>query len=435
MISQSLLPILALAIPFGFGQIGFYGPVTKRPHAGDVAPDLTFTRVLGSPGGASWSQSNFAGQLTVLAFFPNTSQNLQQVTLWNATQDKLACEPVQFVWITGERESTLLPWLEQDPIKGWVLLDSEGKTGNAYGMEEPAQVLIGTDGKIIGFFRGVPEIERLVKATQDGRITTTRPSQANLKAFIDSKLVLMDAEASRMPRAEDHRPAFPPSYTAHVSPSQSDERGNFGSNDFLALQGYTLKETIEYLYGFNPIRVQLPSSVDDGKRYDFSLVLPDQESSEQMKDRIRKGLQDYFHVDVRRENRLVDVYVFTVAEQGKLPAVEPRTGGAMGGFSSSSVEFQTEGGMDEVLGRMKPQPIAAIRAVSEAGSADEFCHTLETMHDRPMVNETNLEGDFVFRVESNAGRVSSFSERLREQLGLAIAPAQRNVEFLVIEPH
>lgn len=67
---KHLLPFLFLAIPGAFGQIGMYGPVTARPHAGDLAPDLTFAKTLSSPAGDSWSPSNLAGQLTVLVFFP-----------------------------------------------------------------------------------------------------------------------------------------------------------------------------------------------------------------------------------------------------------------------------------------------------------------------------------------------------------------------------
>ncbi|MGA2889227.1 MAG: TIGR03435 family protein [Terracidiphilus sp.] len=434
MFAQSLLPLLVLVAPFAFGQIGFYGPVTAHPHAGDLAPDLTFDKVLNSPGHASWSQSNLSGQLTVLVFFPNTSQNPEPVTLWNAIVNKFAGKPVQFVWITGEREATLQPFLEQHPIKGWVLDDPEGKTDNAYGMEMPANVIVGADRNIIGFFHGVHEIERLLQAIPEGRITTTRPSKENLKAFIESKLVLVDAEAPRMPRADDHRPAFPPSFTLHVSPSQSNGQGNFASGDFLVLQGYSIKDAIGFLYDFNPVRIQIPTSLDNSERYDFSSVLPEQESHEQIRDRMREGLQDYFHVDFRREDRLADVYVLTVAQAGKLPAVNPRVDGEGGGFEDSSVEYETQGSPDEAFAVTKAQPIGAIRGVSANGTVDVFCHTLESTLNRPVVNETNLQGEFVFRIEGSAGAENNFLERVREQLGLVITPAQRNVESLVLEP-
>ena len=431
---RPLLPLLVLAIPGAFGQISLYGPVTARPHAGDLAPDLTFTKTLSSPANDAWSPANLAGQLTVLVFFPDTTHNLQSVTLWNAAVDKFVGKPVEFVWITGEREATLLPWLEQHPIKGWVLHDPQGKTGNAYGLEMPANVLIGTDRKIVGFFMGVPEIENLIQAAQEGRITTTRPSKETLQSFIESKQVLIYKEPFRMERPEDHKPPFPPSYTVHVAPSQSDERGNFGSDTFFALKGYTLREAIEFLYDVNSIRTQIPALLDNDKRYDFSLVLPKQENQEKMKDRIRAGLEDYFHVHVSREDRLIDVYVLSVAKDGKLPPVKPPADKEMGGFGSSSVEFETSSSQDDALAGTKPQPIAAVRGVAADGTADEFCHTLESVLDRPVVNETNLKGEFMFHVEHSEGSENNFPERLRQQLGLELTPAQRNVETLVLDP-
>jgi len=80
---------------------------------------------------------------------------------------------------------------------------------------------------------------------------------------------------------------------------------------------------------------------------------------------------------------------------------------------------------------MKPQ---TIRSVSIDGTADEFCHRLESVLDRPVVNETNLKDKFEFRVESNEDPENNFLQRLREQLGLVMMPDQRDVETLVFEP-
>jgi len=433
MVAQTLLPLLAFAIPSAFSQISLYGPITTRPHSGDLAPDLTLTKALSHPADDSWSPTNLSGQTTVLVFMPDTTHNIQIVNLWNAVVEKFAGKPVEFVWITGEKESTLQPWLEQHPVKGWVLHDPEGKTGNAYGMELPANVIIGTDRKIIGFFRGIQEIDQLLPAIQDGRITTTRPTKETLKGFIESRQMLMDAEAPKMPRVDDNRPHFPPSYLVHVSPSQNDERGNSSADDFWSLRGFTLKEAINLLYDVNPIRIQIPASLDIDKRYDFSLALPEQESQEQMKDRIRKGLQDYFHVSVSRENRLVDVYVLSLASNGKLPPAKPHMEESGGGFRSSSIGFVAPANLDEALAGPKPQPISAIRSIYTDGTADDLCHTMETALDRPVVNETNLHGEFEFRIERSGSTESNFLDRFREQLGLVLTYSQRNVEFLVLD--
>src|SRR6202042_95240 len=299
-----VLLLLVFVIPVGFGQMGLYGPISSHVKAGDLAPKIKFAKTLNAPVAGSWSQANLSGQVTVLTFMPDTSHNPEIVELWNAEIKKFNGKLVQFVWITGEKESTLLPWLDQHPLEGWVFLDPKGQTGNAYGMELPANVIVGTDRKIVGFYDGVTETGDL------------------LKAFIESHKMRMNAEPPRMSRFEGNRPAFPPSYTVHISPSQGGEHGNLGGDDLLALKGYTLKEAIDELDDVNPIRVHLPAALDNSKHYDFVLVLPEQEEREQMKDRMRQGLLDYFHVSERREDRLMDVYVVSALPNRKPPAAQ-----------------------------------------------------------------------------------------------------------------
>ena len=57
-----------------------------------------------------------------------------------------------------------------------------------------------------------------------------------------------------------------------------------------------------------------------------------------------------------------------------------------GGFSSSSIDFETVGGGDEMLtGDFRPLPINALRSISVRNATmDEFCHTLESNLDRPV---------------------------------------------------
>ena len=429
-----VLLLLVFVIPVGFGQMGLYGPISSHVKAGDLAPDIKFAKTLNAPVAGSWSQANLSGQVTVLTFMPDTSHNPEIVELWNAEIKKFNGKLVQFVWITGEKESTLLPWLDQHPIEGWVFLDPKGQTGNAYGMELPANVIVGTDRKIVGFYDGITQTGDLLKAVEQDRITTAPPDRANLKAFIESHKMRMNAEPPRMSRFEGNRPAIPPSYTVHISLSQGGEHGNSSGDDLLALKGYTLKEAIDELDDVNPIRVHLPAAIDNSKRYDFVLVLPQQEGREQKKDRMRQGLLDYFHVSERREDRLVDVYVVSALPKRKPPAAKSTDDG-MGGVNVAGIEFGGMGdGLDEISEGMKPQSIGSVRSVSINGTVDQFCHWLETGLDRPVVNETTLEGIFRFDVKSSEGKENDFLERLRGQTGIVISPAERNIETLVFEP-
>ena len=434
MIARSLLPLLAFAIPT-FGQIGLYGPVTIHLKAGDPAPDVVFTRLLTAPVSSSWSQANLSGKLTVIVFYPDTSHNLQPVTMWNELVEKFADKPVQFIFITGEKDATLLPWISQHPIKGWVFHDPAGQTGKAYGLEMPVAVYISPGRKIIGFNSFPLPDERTLNAALEGRITTTPQTKETIKAFMASNMVLLEAEPRRMSRPDDHKPNFPPSYEVHISPSQGENRGNYSSDSYYSLRGTPLKEAIEKVYGnINPIRIHLPAALDNNKRYDFSLVLPAPESREKMNERFQQGIQNYFHLTATRENRQQDVYVVTTVPNHPPPPIKPQTPSGMGSIGSSSIQFQTVGSHDEIGDWPKPITIDALRGIYIDGTADEFCHHLESQLDRPVINETNLQGQFKFHVEDLRGEKNDFLQRLRDQTGLIITPSQRVVESLVFDP-
>jgi uncharacterized protein (TIGR03435 family) len=416
-----------------FGQTGIFGPVSVHLRAGDLAPDLVFSRVLNAQSDAPWSQANLVGRTTVIAFFPDTSHNPQSVSRWNALIEQFADKPVQFVWITAENETSLLPWLQAHRMKGWVFYDPEGATGRAYGMGLPAGVIIGNDGRIVGFERMMLPSAQTLNAALEGRITTIppKPGNAAFKALVENTLVLLDAEPPRMPGEHDHRPGFAPSYTVHITPAKSDEGGNFSGGDYWSLQNFELKEALAELYEINSIRIHLPPALDDGKRYNFAIVLPQAESKESMRNRLQQAIEDQFRVSLIQQQRFEDVYVVT-ALSGKRPEAKVRQNDDL--FFSRSSTSSVELRVSSVAGRSKAAGIDDIRSISVEGTMDEFCHTLESELDRPVVNETDLKGDFVFHVEAGTGVKSDFLDRLRERMNLEITPAQRRVEILVVAP-
>jgi uncharacterized protein (TIGR03435 family) len=428
MITRFLLLLLVGVVAGMFGQIGLFGPVSNPLKAGDRAPDIAFSKILAAAGGALWNPANLSGQVTVLAIFRDTSHNPDAIARWNALAQQFAGRPVQFVWITGERESSLVPWLANHPIMGWVLHDPQGETGRSYGMEIPSAVIVGPDRRILGYDASMVPQAETVTAAIEGRITTTPPKRdmAEFRAFLESRKVLLAAAPLRMPRVEDHKPKFPPSYTLHVTPSQKDgESGNFSGPDYLGLNGFDLKKVIAELYKLNPIRIHLPPALDNNTRYDFSLVLPEAENKEQTYERVRQGIQDYFHITATREQRLLDAYVVTAVDH-KPPAARSRPG-------FSSVRFMDVAGSSDFFAEPKAVGIGGIRSISLEGTADDFCRQLESQLDRPVVNETRLQGQFEFKVQASETAQNDFLERLRDQLGLVVTAVQRNIEILVFE--
>jgi uncharacterized protein (TIGR03435 family) len=52
--------------------------------------------------------------------------------------------------------------------------------------------------------------------------------------------------------------------------------------------------------------------------------------------------------------------------------------------------------------------------------------------DRPVIDETNLDGLYDFNVRTQAENGERFLHALCDQLGLAATPARRNVTMLVV---
>jgi len=220
----------------------------------------------------------------------------------------------------------------------------------------------------------------------------------------------------------------------HVTQSHDPvEGGDYAGEDYWRLQGYTIKRMLAQMLDLNPIRIDLPASVDTEIRYDVSVVLHKPEDAASKRSLIRQGVEDYFHLTATKENRLRDVYVLTAPDR-KPPAsnIDPLAGG--GWFSSMSLTINAD--QDESPGDASHNIDAIIDIGIGGVPVDEFCKMLERDLDRPIVNETKLDGKFDFEVKDPALSAQQrpkgdFVQRLRDQMGLVIAPAQRYVETTV----
>jgi uncharacterized protein (TIGR03435 family) len=67
-------------------------------------------------------------------------------------------------------------------------------------------------------------------------------------------------------------------------------------------------------------------------------------------------------------------------------------------------------------------------------SMDDFRRVLEDGLKHPVVDETNLVGDFELKIEGDPQTTDEFLAMLRDQLGLAVTPARRSIEMIVVRP-
>ena len=71
--------------------------------------------------------------------------------------------------------------------------------------------------------------------------------------------------------------------------------------------------------------------------------------------------------------------------------------------------------------------------VSAGGmTADEFGKFLERGLGRPVIDETALEGVYDFEVHGPAKNSGEFFQMLRDQAGIVLTPATRNIEFVTL---
>lgn len=418
---------------------GIFGPVTVSLKAGDDAPNLEFTKVLHAPGAAQWSSANAFTQTTALVFLPQLSRNPEVVDLWNQLVERFAARPVQLILIAQERESTLLPWLAQHPVNGWLLYDPTGATGRAYGLEMPDIVYVGADRKIIAFGASIVPRDGELNAALEGRIRTEpiKPDAASLREFAKSGTVLLQAEPRKMFRVEDNKPKFPPSYEVHITPSTAQGTTSTGAPDYWSLGGFDLQSIIARAYEVDESRVDFQDAVAAGKRYDVALVLPEAEDHDAMMRRIQDALKKKFNLNIASEDQPMDVYVVTAPDG---PGPELRPSDSMGGMMSASSKFvlqkgqqPTQENMKSAMDQERASGGIAVGAISVYGGTIEmFCRELQRGLDRKIVDETHLTGHYDFKVVRGDRTRDEFFDMLREQLGLRIAPEQRDVTMLVV---
>lgn len=416
---------LTFGVAAAFAQHGAFGPITGHVKAGDIAPDLQFSNVVNAPGTPLWSPANLFGQLTVIGFFGDTSHNLSSVAAWNAIVAEFGPKQVQFVWMTNEKESSLLAFLAAHPIQGWVLLDPDSTSARAYGLETPEAVYIGADGKILGFDRRFKPEPEVIQEAVDRSVATNRAKPGEH----------LDAEAWRLPVPEDHRPNLAPSYDLHVSPSLTVGTSQSGGDDFLTLQGFDLKGALGTLDMLSSVRIDIAPSLDERKRYDFSMVVPTGEDEGKLRQIFREAVLDYFHASAVMETHSMDAYVLTapdgVTQAARIDSGDHAAGGHAALFSAG---LEARG---KPLSLPSRASLDSLANLAMDGTTSDLCWVLETILDRPVVDETNWPGSFSVKVKASSrpeGGGNDFLEELREQVGLVISPAQRNVDILVVRP-
>ncbi len=315
---------------------------------------------------------------------------------------------------------------EKVPTSLEIPFSAETKRVLQYAMQEADRLLhdhIGTEHLLLGILNEEKSVAASILEAHGMRLDAVR-----------AHVVQLLNESSTPLRAHyGGKPDVPPSYEVHISPSRRQEKGvsaDGGREHWIAL-GFTLKAIIVQVYGFSDSRIDFPAELDDGERYDFVMVLPQEESRETIDRLVQEAITTQFGLTITEEIRPADVYVLT-APHGEGPALHAAPEGRAGATLTWRAESSG----------------ASIDSIGASGSPiGDLCRVLEEALGRAFVDETGLKGAYDFEVQSgghNAGPLGVFDtfdigdvflRALRDQLGLVATPGQRDVSMLVVRRH
>jgi hypothetical protein len=253
-------------------------------------------------------------------------------------------------------------------------------------------------------------------------------------------------------------PKLPPSYDVHISATDAKftDTASSAGPEFWRKHGFTLRSVIAEVYAVEPTHIDLPSSVDGSKRYDFDLVLPQAEAEETIHRLVRRGIEKQFQVRMAVESRDLDVFVLTAPKGAGAYELPFQLGG---GMSTSSATFFIASNAD--FGNLTPEAMAemaeesqrrtedahfqalasgassasfqAATEISSDGSINEFCNVLQRSLNRLLIDETGLTGRYAFKIRSDArNRNLDFREALASQLGFVLTAERRPVQILAV---
>jgi uncharacterized protein (TIGR03435 family) len=165
--------------------------------------------------------------------------------------------------------------------------------------------------------------------------------------------------------------------------------------------------------------------LSDDTRFDFLMVLPQQEPTASCLGLLKSAIEQHFAVEVKLQKRMREVYVLTnTNSRGQIlrryPDPEPGTGFAVLTFSVF------RGGSPDAP--MFPLDAFTVHSVPFLVLANWF----EEILDGQVIDETGLPGIYGFELKQRVNTPDAFIQLLRDEAGLRITRQQREIPTLMV---
>src|SRR5262249_23471209 len=202
-------------------------------------------------------------------------------------------------------------------------------------------------------------------------------------------------------------------------------RGSTIDGSHVDFEFVTLSDLLPYAFRIKPYQLVAPSWIRDA-RWDVLATLPAGSTPDHVPEMTQGLLAERFKLEFHREKREQQVYELQVVPGGL--KVEVSTGGefkmwdgSFPGFNFSGVgPLQRGGGL--ISGRIVEQPNCGQRWEFIPLSMSTFAYALSLFTGRPVVDETELKGDYKVVLDINADTQFAMDQNMFRSNGLP-APA------------
>ncbi len=299
-----------------------------------------------------------------------------------------------------------------------------------YAAEEADRLLhsfIGTEHLLLGLLREERSVAAEVLAARGLRIEAVR----------EALVKLLSSGEQPEPPGPPPTPAntyqwpqipFIPSRTVHIlySGMRSPQPPviNHAGTVFSAY-GFRLEDIIVRAWEGSRWHVDITRGLSNDTRFDFLLVLPEQETTATCLGLLQSAIEQHFAVEVKLERRMRDVYVLTnTNSRGQMlrryPDPEAGTGFALLAFS--------------VFMRRSPDapmfPLDAFTVHSVPFLV--LVNWFEEILGGQVIDETGLPGIYGFELKERVNTPQAFIQLLRDEAGLVITRQRREIPTLIV---
>ena len=223
-----------------------------------------------------------------------------------------------------------------------------------------------------------------------------RVALAALGGLVVAAMALVAVAVSLHPNAT-------PGWVAFSIGTPSGRNSQIGPNA-LRSEGMSLRAAIATAYDVPPVRVVAPGWMDEA-RYTITAVGSEHVSGT-FRGMLQQELSSRLQMTTHREVRPFEAFVLTASASPRLTRADGTNLRVW--VHDSGMELQD----------------AAMTNLAAA---------LQGVLGKPVVDETGLEGRFELDLEWTQDRVGSLTAALRDRFGLALTPATRNLEVLVVD--